>query len=103
MKTSPRPRNASKAKAWSTAWAFSGWLKAKTRYRLERWLNPNKGTKGHRGVAQSSSTMNLTRHVGEVVEQHPVDEDVAATHLLQENQIRAVVEELNEVEWRIAL
>jgi hypothetical protein len=40
-------------------------------------------------------------HLGEVFQQHPVDEDVAAAHLLEENQLSAVIEELDEVEWRI--
>jgi hypothetical protein len=31
-----------------------------------------------------------------------VDENVATTHLLQENQLGAVVEELDELKWRIA-
>jgi hypothetical protein len=32
-----------------------------------------------------------------------VDEDVAAAHLIEENQLGAVIEELDEVEWRISL
>jgi hypothetical protein len=45
----------------------------------------------------------LGRQVGEVFEQHAVDEDVATTHFLKENQLGAVVEELNKLKWRISI
>ena len=40
--------------------------------------------------------------IGKVFEEHPVDEDVATASLLQENQLGPLIEELDEVEWRIA-
>ena len=41
--------------------------------------------------------------LGEVFEQHSVDEDVATAHFLQENQLTAVIEEFDKVKWRITL
>jgi hypothetical protein len=41
--------------------------------------------------------------IGKVIEQHSVNENVTAAYFLQENQLRALVEEFDELEWRISL
>ncbi len=45
----------------------------------------------------------LSVNIGEIFEEHPVDEDVATAHFLQENQLGAVVEELDKISWRISV
>jgi hypothetical protein len=45
----------------------------------------------------------LRSQLGKLIEQHPVGEDVATAHLLQENQPGAVVEKLDKLEWRISV
>ena len=51
----------------------------------------------------SAFTFRRLRQISKIIEQHPVDEDVATAHFLQENQLGALVEELDKLEWCISV